>query len=105
MKEILNLLPALFVAIAMNISAGLYYNIGTQKLSFEWKKLISGIQKAIIVAGMFIGLAYCFEATDLSSIGVTPVFIMTSAIILYVGKTIVSLQKILGIDVSTGKGK
>lgn len=101
MKEILNLLPVLAVAIAMNIGSGLYYNIGTKNLKFNWKTLITGIIKATIVAGMFIGTAYCFEATDLSSIGVTPVFVMMSAITLYVGKALVSLGKILGIEVKT----
>ena len=101
MKEILNLLPVLAVAIAMNIGAGLYYNIGTKKLTFNWKILITGIIKAVIVAGMFIGTAYCFEATDLSSIGITPIFVMMSAITLYVSKALISLGKILGIEVKT----
>ena len=101
MKEILNLLPVLAVAIAMNIGAGLYYNIGTKNLTFNWKTLITGIIKALIVAGMFIGTAYCFEATDLSSIGVTPVFVMMSAITLYVGKALISLGKILGVEIKT----
>ena len=101
MTEILKLLPVLGVAIAMNLGAGLYYNIGTKNLTFDWKKLISGVIKATIVAGMFIGTAYCFEATDLSSIGVTPVFVMMSAITLYVGKALVSLGKILGIEIKT----
>ena len=101
MTEIIKLLPVLAVAIVMNIGAGLYYSIGTKNLTFDWKKLISGIIKAVIVAGMFIGTAYCFEATDLSSIGVTPVFVMMSAITLYVGKALVSLGKILGIEVKT----
>lgn len=99
MAEILNLLPVLAVAIAMNIGAGLYYNIGTKKFSFNLKTLISGIIKAAIVAGMFIGTAYCFEVTDLSSIGVTPVFVILSAITLYVSKALISLGKILGIEV------
>ena len=101
MTEIIKLLPVLAVAIVMNIGSGLYYSIGTKNLTFDWKKLISGIIKAVIVAGMFIGTAYCFEATDLSSIGVTPVFVMMSAITLYVGKALVSLGKILGIEVKT----
>lgn len=101
MKEILNLLPVLGIAIAMNIASGLYYNIGKQKLKFEWKVLISGVAKAAIVAFLFIGTAYCFEATDLSSIGVTPVFVMMSAITLYVGKALISLGKILGIEIKT----
>lgn len=101
MKEILNLLPVLAVAIAMNIGAGIYYSIGTKNLKFNWKTLITGIIKAVIVAGMFIGTAYCFEATDLSSIGVTPVFVMMSAITLYVGKALISLGKILGVEIKT----
>lgn len=101
MAEILNLLPVLAVAIAMNIGAGLYYNIGTKNLKFSWKILILGIIKAAIVAGMFIGTAYCFEATDLSSIGVTPEFVMMSAITLYVTKALISLGKILGISIET----
>lgn len=101
MTEILTLLPVLTVAILMNIGAGLYYNIGTKKLRFDFNKLLSGIAKAAIVAGMFIGTAYCFEATDLSSIGVTPIFVMMSAITLYVGKALMSLGKILGIEVKT----
>lgn len=101
MTEILNLLPVLGVAIAMNIGAGLYYNIGTKNLAFDWKVLVSGIVKAAIVAGMFIGTAYCFEATDLSSIGVTPAFVMMSAITLYVTKALISLGKILGVSIET----
>ena len=101
MTEILNLLPVLAVAIAMNIGAGLYYNIGTKNLTFNWKTLITGIVKAAILAGMFFGTAYCFEATDLSSIGVTPVFVMMSAITLYVGKALISLGQILGVETTT----
>lgn len=99
MNEILHLLPVLFMAISMNIITGTYYNIGTKKLPFSFKTLFSGILKATIIAGIFLGTGYCFETTDLSSIGVTPVFILTSAITLYVGKTLVSLGKILGIEV------
>ncbi len=101
MKDILNLLPVLFVAITMNIGAGLYYNIGAKNLNFSRKIFITGIIKAAIVAGLFIGAAYCFIKTELSSIGVTPVSIITSAIALYVGKALISLGKILGIEVKT----
>ena len=99
MKEILTLLPVLFVAVAMNIGTGVYYNVGTKNLNFSRKTFITGIVKAVIIAGTFIGAAYCFEATDLSSLGVTPDLIMTSAIVLYVGKAVVSLGKILGIEI------
>lgn len=99
MKEILELLPILAIAIIMNIGAGLYYNIGTKKLSFDNKILLAGFAKAAIVAGIFMGSAFCFEATDLSALGISPDLIMTSAIALYVGKAVMSLCRILGIEV------
>lgn len=101
MKEIINLLPVLLVAILMNIIAGTYFNICSENTGFRWKKLFAGIIKAIIASGMFLGTAYCFEKTDLSSIGITPGFVMSSAISLYVGKALISLSKILGIDIKT----
>ncbi len=99
MIEILNLLPVLAVAIAMNIGTGIYYNIGTKRIHFSFQTLFYGMGKAGIISAAFIGLAFCFEATDLSSIGVTPKFIMTSAIAIYVTKAMNSLSKILGIDI------
>lgn len=103
MNQIIELLPVLAVAVLMNICAGIYYNIGTGKMKFSMKILLTGIAKALIVAGLFIGTAYCFEATDLSSIGVTPPFVMTSAITVYVGKSLVSLGRILGIEIRADK--
>lgn len=100
MNEIMQLLPVLAVAITMNIEAGLYYNIEKMKSAFDRKILISGIIKAVITASLFIGTAYCFEATDLSPISDTPLLVMKSAISLYVGKALVSLGKILGINVN-----
>ena len=102
MKEIAGLLPVLLVAVIMNIAAGTYFNVERENFKFSFKKLLSGIIKAAIVGGMFIGTAYCFEATDLSSVGITPIFVMISAISLYVGKAVVSLGKILGVEI---KGK
>ena len=101
MKEIINLLPVLLVAILMNIIAGTYFNICSENIDFSWKKLASGIVKAVIASGMFLGTAYCFEKTDLSSIGITPSFVMSSAISLYVGKALISLSKMLGVDIKT----
>lgn len=100
MAEILQQSPVLAAAILMNICAGLYYNIGTKKLSFQRSLLINGLIKALLTAGLFLGAAYCFEATDLSSLGVTPIFIMNSAITLYVGKALISLGRIMGIEVT-----
>lgn len=99
MKEVVSLLPVLLTAMLMNIMAGTYFNIGKENIAFDWKKLTSGIIKAGIAGGIFIGTAYCFEAIDLSSIGVTPVSVMLSAISLYTGKALIALGRILGIDV------
>lgn len=98
MSEILQMLPVLAVAVGINIATGMYYSIGTQKIHFNLKALITGIAKALTVTVTFIGSAFCFEAADLSSIGITPSFAMTSAILLYVGKALGSLGKILGIE-------
>lgn len=99
MNEIIRLLPVLCVAMAMNIGTGIYYSVGTQKLRFNLNTLLSGLIKAIIVGLTFIGSAYCFEMTDLSSLGIDPKLIMLSAISLYVGKSLISLSKILGVDI------
>lgn len=98
MNEVLELLPVLAIAVAMNICAGIYYNIGKQELKFDWKKLISGIIKAAIVAFLFIGGAFCFDKTDLSQLGLEPKGIMTVAIAIYVGKAMTTLTKILGVN-------
>ncbi len=98
MSEILQMLPVLAVAVGIHIATGMYYNIGTQKIHFNLTTLITGIAKALTVAVTFIGSAFCFEAADLSSIGITPSFAMISAILLYVGKALGSLGKILGIE-------
>ena len=99
MKEIIELIPVLAIAIVMNIAAGLYYNIGKKEIDFSWKTFMSGVIKAAIVAALFIGTAYCFDVVDLSSAGVTPLFVMSSAITLYVVNAPTSLSKILGVNI------
>ena len=99
MKEIIELIPVLAIAIVMNIAAGLYYNIGKKDIDFSWKTFMSGVIKAAIVAALFIGTAYCFDVVDLSSARVTPLFVMSSAITLYVVKALTSLSKILGVNI------
>lgn len=98
MQEILKYIPVLAVAMAINVALGMYYNIGTKKYIFDINKLLNGIIKAIIVGSGFLGLAFCFDATDLSSIGLTPQIIINAAITLYVGKAAISLTKVLGLD-------
>lgn len=98
MKEIITDMPVLGIAMLINIALGVYYSIGIQSLSFDYKKLLNGMLKALLIGASFLGIAYCFDGTDLSSIGITPEFVMNSAIILYTGKDLTTLSKILGVD-------
>lgn len=103
MEEILKLLPVLATVIAMNTATGVYYNVGTNKMQFDLRVLISGVIKAAIIGGCFVGSAYCFETTDLASLGISPELVMNAAITLYMGKAMNSLMKILGVEVKTTK--
>jgi len=100
MKEILTYLPVLAIAMAMNILVGTYYQIGLKKVKFNKTIFWSGLLKAGVIGLIFIGLSYCFDCVDLSSIGMTPVMIIHSAILLYTGKVVIALCKVLGVDIN-----
>lgn len=101
-EMILNYLPVLGIAIAVNIVLGLYNNISNIKQTFDWRKLLSGLAKAGCISIAFIGLAYCFDATntsiDVGVFDINPELIMTSAIVLYVAKGLQNLAGILGVN-------
>ena len=101
MIEILNYLPLLGIAVICNILCGIYYNINVKEIKFNWLKLLNGIIKAIIVIVVFIGMAYIFDQMKelAEALGVTPKFIMVSAITLYTSKVLISLGKILGVEI------
>ncbi len=99
METTTNYLIILAVAMSINIALGVYLKIGIEKILFDKTVFINGILKAVILACSFYGLAFCFDHTDLSSLGITPELIMLSAIILYVGKACTNLMSILGVDV------
>ena len=101
MSEMLIQLGLLAVAIICNILCGVYYNINIKEANFDWYKLINGVLKAIVISAVAIGMAFVFEnKPELSeAVGVTPNFVINSAIILYVSKALVGLGKILGIKV------
>ena len=82
---------------------GLYNNIGVERYKFDVRKLINGLIKAVIIIVAFIGIAYCFDVTDLNSLGLTPDMIVNTAIILYISKSLQNLTKILGIETSLKK--
>ena len=96
-------LIALCIAALVNVLLGLYNNIGVERYKFDVRKLINGLIKAVIVIIAFIGIAYCFDVTDLNSLGLTPDMIVNTAIILYISKSLQNLTKILGIETSLKK--
>lgn len=96
-------LIALCIAALVNVLLGLYNNIGVERYKFDVRKLINGLIKAVIIIVAFIGIAYCFDVTDLNSLGLTPDMIVNTAIILYISKSLQNLTKILGIETSLKK--
>ena len=96
-------LIALCIAALVNVLLGLYNNIGVERYKFDVRKLINGLIKAVIVIIAFIGIAYCFDVTDLNSLGLTPDMIVNTAIILYIGKSLQNLAKVLGVETSLKK--
>lgn len=98
-------LIALCIAALVNVLLGLYNNIGVEGYKFDIRKLINGLIKAVIIIVAFIGVAYCFDITDLNSLGVTPDMIVNTAIILYIGKSLQNLAKVLGVETSSKKAK
>ena len=101
MQEMLNYLLVLGITVFCNILCGVYYNVNIKQIKFDWYKLGNGIIKALIVVAVFIGLAFVFEKMPelADAIGVTPKFVMISAITLYTGKTILGLANILGVKI------
>ena len=96
-------LIALCIAALVNVLLGIYKNIGIEGYKFDVRKLINGLIKAVIIIVAFIGVAYCFDITDLNSLGITPDMIVNTAIILYIGKSLQNLTKILGVEASLKK--
>ena len=88
---------ALVIAAIVNILMGVYNNVNVENCKFDFHKLLNGIIKAIVIIVSFVGIAYCFDVTDLSSIGVTPDLVVNAAIVLYIGKALQNIIKILGI--------
>ena len=101
LNTIIKYLPVLATVVGVNIILGLYNNINNLAENFQWKKLVSGIIKALCISGAFVGLSYSFDATgatiDLGVFEINPEVIMTSAIVLYLGKGLQNLASILGV--------
>lgn len=95
--EIIKYLPYLAIAMFLNILLGLYYKIGVKKITFNYKKLIGGIIKALIIGITFVGLSYIADGLNTQDIGFEPKLLLLSAIILYSTKSFNQLRNILGV--------
>ncbi|MDP4134042.1 MAG: hypothetical protein Q8882_08525 [Bacillota bacterium] len=104
LHKILVYIPVLAVAMGLNILLGIYNKVEVKKFAFDWKVLVKGIIKAGIVFGTFIGLAFCFDYMDLSSIGISPDVVMSSSIIIYITKILNNLKDILAINGGDSEG-
>lgn len=97
LSAVMSSMIALIIAAIVNILMGIYNNVSVENCKFDFRKLLNGIIKAIIIIVSFIGIAYCFDVTDLSSIGVTPDLVVNAAIVLYVGKAMQNIMKVIGV--------
>ena len=91
-------LLALTLAAIANILMGVYHHVNDIGDKFSIQTLIVGVIKAIIIIVTFITLAYCFDVTDLSSLGMSPDLVINAAIVLYVGKALQNLAAIMGVS-------
>lgn len=100
MKECIELLGLLGVAVCSNIALGMYSNIGNGTEKFDKKKFVNGIVKASCVSVGFLGLSYIvFKLPGLAlAVGVEPKAIMIGAITVYVTKATATLLSIFGIE-------
>lgn len=103
MNEVFTYLPVLAIVMVCNIALGMYSKIGVEHIGFDRNKFINGIIKAVIIGGAFVGLTYCFTVVDLSSVGIEPMVVMFSAIVIYAGKAVKNLATILGVKLDNEK--
>lgn len=98
MKEILTLLLLLGLAVVGNIMGGIYININLNNVEFDWKKLVTGLIKALCVTTMFLVLSIIVMQIPsvTESIGVEPKALIVGAIIIYASKIVGHLTTIFG---------
>lgn len=100
MKECIELLGLLGIAVCSNIALGMYSNIGSGTEQFDKNKFLNGVFKALCVCAGFLGLSYILcKLPDLSSaVGIEPKAMMISAITVYITKATKTLLSIFGIE-------
>lgn len=99
MQEAIQLLGLLGLAVISNTLGGMYVNVNIKDFKFDWKKLINGIAKALMIAFMFLSLAYILDQIPslIDVLGMQPKAMIIGAISIYVAKTGQHLIDIFGI--------
>lgn len=82
---------------ACNILLGVANSIAIRKYKFDSSKFISGVVKALVSGVGIITLAIAFNTMDLSSLGITPMTIVSTGIITYAGKCTKNIMMCMGI--------
>lgn len=97
-KEVANLLPILFACMGGNVIAGTLSSMTIDKFKFNPVRFFDGIARAIVAAVCILVLAYASQKIDLSSIGYSPVTMVSTGIILYATKMAKNLVKLIGLS-------
>lgn len=99
MQEAIQLLGLLGLAVISNTLGGMYVNVSIKDFKFDWKKLINGIAKALMIAFMFLSLAYILDQIPslIDVLGMQPKAMIIGAISIYVAKTSQHLIDIFGL--------
>lgn len=99
MNEILIQLGLLGIAVVCNILCGVYYNVNVKEIAFDWYVFMNGVLKACIIGAIAVGMSVVFNYMPelAETVGVTPLFVVNAAIVLYSAKTMIGLGKILGV--------
>ena len=93
--ECIKYLPVMFLCIFGYMITGVLASTIIDKISFDKTYFINGIVKAVVVSVSVIILAYAFEIVDMSSLGYTPVTVVSTGIVVYATKLLKNIIKLL----------
>lgn len=93
--ECIKYLPVMFLCIFGYMITGVLASTSIDKISFDKTYFINGIVKAVVVSVSVIILAYAFEIVDMSSLGYTPVTVVSTGIVVYATKLLKNIIKLL----------
>ena len=93
--ECIKYLPVMFLCIFGYMITGVLASTSIDKISFDKTYFINGVVKAVVVSVSVIILAYAFEIVDMSSLGYTPVTVVSTGIVVYATKLLKHIINLL----------